>query len=186
MWMGGQLHAPASFPSGKTRYPLCRRLGGPQGRVWTGAEKLAPTGIRSPDRPARSESLYRLKYLGPFTFCVCVCVCVYIYIYFFFAVELRPNAGHGLLILEVSRSHTTTHHIRQDSSRRVISPSQRPLPNNTQHTQQTNIHARGGIRTHDLSRRATADLRLRPGGHWDRLTLYIIVYNFAPVVRANI
>ena len=28
----------------------------------------------------------------------------------FFAVALRPNAGHGLLILEVSRSHTTTHH----------------------------------------------------------------------------
>jgi hypothetical protein len=24
-----------------------------------------PTGIRSPDRPARSESLYRLSYLGP-------------------------------------------------------------------------------------------------------------------------
>jgi len=24
--------------------------------VWTGAENLAPTGIRSPDRPARSES----------------------------------------------------------------------------------------------------------------------------------
>ena len=35
----------------------------------------------------------------------------YIYIYFFFfAVALRPNAGHDLLILEVSRSHTTTHH----------------------------------------------------------------------------
>ena len=27
----------------------------------------------------------------------------------FFPVALRPNAGHGLLILEVSRSHTTTH-----------------------------------------------------------------------------
>jgi len=27
----------------------------------------------------------------------------------------------------------------------------------------------GGIRTHDLSRRAAADLRLRPRGHWDRL-----------------
>jgi hypothetical protein len=25
----------------------------------------------------------------------------------FFFVALRPNAGHGLLILEVSRSHTT-------------------------------------------------------------------------------
>jgi hypothetical protein len=30
--------------------------------VWTGAENLAPTGIRSPDRPARSQSLYRLRY----------------------------------------------------------------------------------------------------------------------------
>jgi hypothetical protein len=26
--------------------------------VWTGAENVAPTGIRAPDRPARSESLY--------------------------------------------------------------------------------------------------------------------------------
>jgi len=31
---------------------------------------------------------------------------------FFFPVTVRPNAGHGLLILEVSRSHTTTHHSR--------------------------------------------------------------------------
>jgi hypothetical protein len=30
----------------------------------------------------------------------------------FFFVALRPNAGHGLLILEVSRSHTTTQHSR--------------------------------------------------------------------------
>ena len=29
-----------------------------------------------------------------------------------FSVALRPNAGHVLLILEVSRSHTTTHHSR--------------------------------------------------------------------------
>ena len=26
--------------------------------------------------------------------------------------QLRPNADHGLLILEVSRSHTTTYHSR--------------------------------------------------------------------------
>jgi len=31
---------------------------------------------------------------------------------FFFAVALRSNAGHGVLILEVSRSHKTTHHSR--------------------------------------------------------------------------
>jgi len=35
---------------------------------------------------------------------------------------------------------------------RVISSSQRPLPDNTRHSQQTNIHAPGGIRTHDFSR----------------------------------
>ena len=33
-------------------------------------------------------------------------------IYIFFPVALRPHAGHGLLIFEVSRSHTTTHHSR--------------------------------------------------------------------------
>jgi hypothetical protein len=48
-----------------SRYPLYRRLGRPQGRsgrVW----KISPlTRIRSPDRPVRSESLYRLSYPGP-------------------------------------------------------------------------------------------------------------------------
>ena len=44
----------------KDPYPLYRRLGGPQDRsVW----KISPlTGIRSSDRPARSQSLYRLHY----------------------------------------------------------------------------------------------------------------------------
>ena len=50
------------FIPGKTRYPSYRRLGGPPGPVWTGAENLTPTGIRSPYRPARSQPLYRLSY----------------------------------------------------------------------------------------------------------------------------
>ena len=50
-----------TLPPGKTRYPLYRRLGGPQGRSGR-VENLAPTGIRSPDRLARSQSLYRLSY----------------------------------------------------------------------------------------------------------------------------
>jgi len=50
----------------------------------------------------------------------------------------------------------------------------RHLPENTQHSQQINIHAPGGIRTHDLSRRAAADLRLRPRGHCDRLSKRIL------------
>ena len=32
MGVGGQYHAPAALPPGKTRYALYRRLGGPQGR----------------------------------------------------------------------------------------------------------------------------------------------------------
>jgi hypothetical protein len=91
-------------------------------------------------------------------------------------VALRSNTAHDLLILEVSRSHTTTHHSRQDSSGRVISPSQRPVPNNTQHSTQTDIHASGGIRTHNPSKRATAEPRLRPRGHWYRLPNIIRVF----------
>jgi len=37
MGVGGQQHASAALPPGKTRYPLFRRLGGPQfrsGQVW--------------------------------------------------------------------------------------------------------------------------------------------------------
>ena len=51
----------------------------------------------------------------------------------------------------------------------MINPSQRPLPDNTQHSQKRNIHAPGGIRTHDRSRRAAVDQRLRPRDYWDRL-----------------
>jgi sensor histidine kinase YesM len=39
-----------------------------------GAENLVPTRIQSPDRPARSESLYRLSYPGPHIY-------IYMYIY---------------------------------------------------------------------------------------------------------
>jgi hypothetical protein len=62
--MGGQRHALAALPPGKTRYPLYRRLGGPQSRSRRMRKISPPTGIRSPDRPARSESLNRLSYPG--------------------------------------------------------------------------------------------------------------------------
>jgi hypothetical protein len=45
--------------------PIVKEAGWAPGLVWKGAENLAPTGIRSPDRPRRSESLYRLSYNGP-------------------------------------------------------------------------------------------------------------------------
>jgi len=63
--VGGQRHAPAALPPGKTWYSLYRRLGGPQGQSGHMRKISPPTGIRSPDRPARSKSLYRLSYPGP-------------------------------------------------------------------------------------------------------------------------
>ena len=48
-----QRHAPAALSLVETRYPLYRRLDGPQ--VRPGAENLDTTGIRSPDIPARRK-----------------------------------------------------------------------------------------------------------------------------------
>ena len=83
---------------------------------------------------------------------------------FFPPVGLRPNTVNGLLILEVSISHTTTHRSRQDSSGQGIGPSRRHLPDNTQHSQQSKIHSPSGIRTHNLSGRRPAPQTGRPGG----------------------
>ena len=50
------------LPPGKTRYPLYRRLGGPQDRSGQVRKISPPNRIRYPDRPVRSQSLYRLRY----------------------------------------------------------------------------------------------------------------------------
>ena len=63
--MGGQRHAPAALTPGKDPVPIVQEAGRAPGPVWKGAESLTPIGIRSPDRPARSESLYGLSRPGP-------------------------------------------------------------------------------------------------------------------------
>ena len=50
-----------------------------------------------------------------------------------------------------------------------------PLPDNTQHSQETNIHAAGGIRTQNRSKREAADQCVRPRNHWARLLHYCAV-----------
>ena len=60
--MSGQRHAAAALYPGKDPVPIVQETGWAPGPVWTGAENLAPTGIRSPNRPARGQSLYRLSY----------------------------------------------------------------------------------------------------------------------------
>ena len=62
MGVCGQRHATAALPPGKTQYPMYSRLSEP---VWTGAENLSHTGVRSPDYPDRSKSMYWLSYPSP-------------------------------------------------------------------------------------------------------------------------
>ena len=50
-----------TLPPGKTRYPFYRRLGEPQGRSGRGGKSRSHRDS-IPDRPARSQSLYRLSY----------------------------------------------------------------------------------------------------------------------------
>jgi len=45
--------------------PTVPRDGWAPGSVWTCAENIASTGMRSPDRATRSESLCGLSYPGP-------------------------------------------------------------------------------------------------------------------------
>ena len=52
---------PGSFTPRKDPVPIVQEAEWVPGPVWTGAENLAPTGIRSPDCTARSYSLYLLS-----------------------------------------------------------------------------------------------------------------------------
>ena len=57
-WGGWSTPFPGCFTPGKEPVPTVQEAVWDPGPVWTGAENLALTGIRSPDRPTRSESLY--------------------------------------------------------------------------------------------------------------------------------
>ena len=58
--MGGQHDAPAALPLGKTRYPLYRRLGGPQSRSGRVQKNLGPhrDSIPVPSSPQRVALRY--------------------------------------------------------------------------------------------------------------------------------
>ena len=83
----------------------------------------------------------------------------------------QPLVCQGLLH-DASRSHSDTRTLSKipleewSARRRDI----------TQHSQETDIHVSGGIRTHNSSKRATTDPRLRPRGHWNRQILVIKVH----------
>jgi len=93
----------------------------------------------------------------------------YLYVFFFFccgaAIRRGSRPPHSCGFLDHTQRRTTVGRTPLDE---WISSSQKSLPDNTQHSQQTNLHAPGGIRTHDLNRRTAAELCLRPRGRWDQ------------------
>jgi hypothetical protein len=63
--VGWSTPRPGRFTPGKEiPVPNLQEAGWDPGLLWTGAENVAHTGIRSSDRPARSESLYRVSCPG--------------------------------------------------------------------------------------------------------------------------
>jgi len=78
---------------------------------------------------------------------------------FFWPLVLWPNAGHGVLFIEVCKSHTQSVGLLWTSDQLVMETS------TSQHTTlTTEMYGRGGIRTRNLSRRVAADVRFRPRG----------------------
>ena len=61
---GWSASRPDRFTPSKDSVPFVMEAGWVPLSVWTGAENFSSTGTRSPFRPARSESLYRLSYPG--------------------------------------------------------------------------------------------------------------------------
>jgi ribosomal protein L40E len=68
----------------------------------------------------------------------------------------RPPLYRGFIII---LRHTTLCRTRKDEWS--------ALPDNTQHSQKTDTHDPGEIRTHNPSNIEAANPRLRPRGHWD-------------------
>ena len=73
-------------------------------------------------------------------------------------VAQQPLVGQGLLFNGASRAHSDTPHWVG-----LLWTSDQPVAKtyNTQHSQETGIHATGGFRTRNLSKRAAADPRLK-------------------------
>jgi hypothetical protein len=169
-----------------------RRLGGAHGRSGRVRKISSPTGIRSPSRPGRSESLYRLRYRGP---PVCVfhiqncfmnsfkpgtkgekalnCYWQSIYLNFksinsflLCCGPTRARASSFVKILDHTQRRTTDDRTLLDE----CSARRWDLYLTTHTTLTTDIHPSppGWIRNYNLRRRAAAGLRLRPRDHSDR------------------
>ena len=62
MGVSDQRYAPAAFPPGNTRYPLYRRMGGPQDQSGRVRINLAPTGTVDPVASSYTDCVIELEH----------------------------------------------------------------------------------------------------------------------------
>ena len=115
--------------------------------------------------------------------CECVCVCVYIYIHTLFLWRYGPT-----------RTMTSSFMRFVDLTQRRITGGRTPLDERiarrrdlylTTHSTHNRHPYPDGIRTHNLSRRVAAHLRLRPRVHWDLCIYTHILHNTVTLVGEN-
>ena len=95
---------PRPLTPGKGPVPIVQEAGWALARVRTGAENLASTGIRSPDSPDRSQSLYRLSYRAHTIFTVYV-TSSYADARMFVINPLKPELNSICYLLALLRAH---------------------------------------------------------------------------------
>jgi len=79
----------------------------------------------------------------------------------------QPLVSQALLVINASWSQADAPHsvgLLWTSD----SPTKRRIPDSSQHSKETDIHATGGIRKSNPTKRVTTEPRLRQRGHWDR------------------
>jgi hypothetical protein len=114
-----------------------------------------------------------------FLHCYLVPRCKYILLFIF-----SGTAAQRGLWPPRSRGFLTTHNDAPQSVGLLWTSDQLVAETSTwqqKHTQQTNIHTSGWIRTYDCSMLAAVNLRLRPRGHWDLrlLTSITAIFSFS-------
>jgi hypothetical protein len=93
------------YPRARDPVPIVQEARWALGPVWTGAENLVPTGVQIPDRPARSESLYRLSYPGP--------------PFMSFWTEMRQHPNHKCILIYCPRYSEKARRLARNSDRIV-------------------------------------------------------------------
>ena len=117
--VGGQFYVPAALPPGKNPVPIVQYVGWAPRPVWMGVKYLAHIRIRSPYRPARSESECLVMSV------ICRCVALHN------PVDIQCNVKFTIYGVNRFRSHIHQQYYTAEYS--VLKPLENSNVSGTQH-----------------------------------------------------